>query len=362
MTDGLGADRGAESPEEIRGPLAGWLAEHLGAGEVSVGGLRRPHGGYSAETWICDATVDGTPGRFVLRRERPEPPIYPTQVPGLVTEVLIQYRVMAALAGQGAAPVAPLVGYEADLGVLGQPFFVMRFVDGQIPVESPAYTKEGFFAEATPEERRCMLTSGLETVARLHRMDWRRAGLEWLVAPGTEPGIAQQLAVWEEWGDAVLAGRHHPVIAEGLRWLHTHPPRCGAPVFNWGDARPGNMIFAGGRPACITDFESAAIAPPEMDLGWWLNFDRTMHECIGRPERADGDLTRTEQTEIYAAAAGRELGDVRWFEIFASVRYSLIVVRVLNRSVARGTVAPDSDGWLHNIIVDGLARLLDGEP
>lgn len=362
MTDGLATDRGQESPEAIRAPLAAWLARRLGEEAVTVDELRRPRGGYSAETWICDATVGGVPERFVLRRERPEPPIYPTQVPGLVTEVLIQYRVMEAVGGHAAAPVAPLIGYEEDLGVLGQPFFVMRFVAGDIPAESPPYTKEGFFATATPAERRGMLTAGLATLAGLHAMDWRAAGLDWLVAPGTEPGAEQQLAVWEAYGDAVLDGRHHPVIAEGLRWLHAHPPRGGPPVFNWGDARPGNIIFSGAAPVCITDFENAAIAPPEMDLGWWLNFDRTMHEGVGRPERAEGDLTRAEQVEVYARAAGRDPEDLRWFEIFAAVRYSLIVVRVLNRSVARGRRSPDDQGWLHNSIVDGLARLLDGEP
>ena len=45
-------------------------------------------------------------------------------------------------------PVAPLVGYEPDPAVLGAAFFVMGFVEGQVPIENPLYTKAGFFVEA----------------------------------------------------------------------------------------------------------------------------------------------------------------------------------------------------------------------
>ena len=113
--------------------LESWLQERL----PDHPGLRLAHGGapasgFSAETTILDATWDGGADRFVLRKETPDPPVYPTQVPGLTTEVEIQYRVMEAL--RGAVPLAPLHGYESDPGVLGGEFFVMGFVDGQVPV------------------------------------------------------------------------------------------------------------------------------------------------------------------------------------------------------------------------------------
>ena len=37
--------------------------------------------------------------------------------------------------------------------MLGGEFFVMGFVDGQVPVEDPMYTLEGFFTELRPEQR-----------------------------------------------------------------------------------------------------------------------------------------------------------------------------------------------------------------
>src|SRR5690606_38027215 len=99
----------------------------------------------------------------------------------LEVEIDIQYRVMQALTTHTAVPLAPLVGYEPDPSVLGAPFFVMGFVEGEVPTESPPYTESGFFVDAAPADRTRMVENGLRTLAAVHRLDWRAAGLDWLV-------------------------------------------------------------------------------------------------------------------------------------------------------------------------------------
>lgn len=354
------SSRSVASAEGVAEPLGRWLETHLpGNPAVKVTDLKRPKGGFSAETWLVDAEVGGEGRRFVLRREVPGPAVYPVQVPGLDVEVDIQYRVMAALTRAGTLPLAPLVAYEADLAVLSQPFFVMEFVGGQVPGESPPYPGDGFFTELAPAERTAMVKAGLGVVAAAHQVDWRKVGLDFLVAPGDEPGLATQVARWEAYGERELAGRDHPVLADGLRWLHERTPAHRPPAFAWGDPRPGNIIWDGVRPVCLTDFEAASIAPPEMDLGWWLMFDWTMHEGA-KLERPAGDPTRDEQVDLYATAAGADVGDVRWFEIFAAARYCMIVARVMNRAVAAGMMPADNTVWRDNPASVCLAALLDG--
>jgi aminoglycoside phosphotransferase (APT) family kinase protein len=85
-------------------------------------------------------------------------------------------------------------------------------------------------------------------------------------------------------------------------------------------------------------------------------FDRTCHEVVGAP-RLDGEPTREEQAALYAAAAGREVGDTRLHELFAAARYAAIVVRVMNRAVARGHVPPDHTVWLENPAATALAQI-----
>jgi len=202
-----------------------------------------------------------------------------------------------------------------------------------------------------------MLEDGLRVLARIHAVDWRAADLGWLVPPGGTPGTAAQLELWEAFARRELAGREHPVFEAGLAWLRRRVPKDERLGVSWGDARPGNMIWSGFRCACVTDFENVAIGPPELDLGWWLMFDRWSHESFGAP-RLPGEPTRDEQRAFYARCAGREPGDTRWYEIFAALRYTAIVVRVMNRSVARGEMPPDQRIWIENPAATCLADLL----
>jgi aminoglycoside phosphotransferase (APT) family kinase protein len=341
--------------------LGEWLGTRLpGASHVTVGEFGRPKSGFSAETLMFDAEIDSPHGRsarrLVLRREVPDPAVYPEQVPGLDVEVDIQYRCMASIAAHGKVPVAPLVGYEADPTVLGAPFFVMGYVGGDVPTENPPYTESGFFVDATPADRTRLVDNGLRALAVLHTLDWRRAGLEWLVAPGTTPGSVQQLDVWEQYARRELDGRHHPLLEQAFAWLHANLPRDEPVVFCWGDPRPGNIIWQDFTPACLTDFEAASIASPLQDLGWWLMFDRTMHPD---GSRLAGDPSRDEQREMYARAAGIVIPDTRFAEVFAAARYAAIVVRVMNRMVVRGDLPTTQTIWRENPATAALTELME---
>lgn len=359
----MSAPETTDDTEVLREPFERWLASHWsGVEDVRVAGFDQPKSGYSARTLMVQTTGRRGGAAFdekvVLRIENPEPAIYPVQSPALDVEVEIQYRCMETVGRETAVPLAPLIGYEPDAAVLGAPFFAMGFVEGEVPVENPIYTQSGFFAEARPEERRRLIEAGLRILAEIHRIDWRGAGFDWLVAPGTEPGMSTQLALWEAYARRELRDRVHPVLDLGFEWLHANLPADLEVGFSWGDSRPGNVIWRDFRPACVTDFENAAIAPPEMDLGWWLMFDRWSHENFG-VDRLPGEPTREEQRDFYASCSGREVGDTLWFEVFAAMRYSAIVVRVMNRTVDRGLLPPDQTIWLQNPAADCLRDLLE---
>jgi aminoglycoside phosphotransferase (APT) family kinase protein len=264
---------------------------------------------------------------------------------------------MDALGRHSDVPVAPMIGYDDDRSVLGTPFFVMGFIEGQVPVEDPPYTTAGFFLDVTPDDRRRMIERGLATLARVHTVDWRVAGLDWLVAPGATPGLDTQVALWEAYYRAELRDRSHPLVDRAFAWLHAERPAASPVGLCWGDPRPGNIIWRDAAPVCVTDFEAASIAPPELDVGWWLMFDRTMHEGAG-VDRPEGDPTRAEQLRMYEEASGRAVPDARWFEICAATRYCAIVVRVMNRAVDRGLMPEDHTIWLENPAVTALESLL----
>jgi aminoglycoside phosphotransferase (APT) family kinase protein len=344
--------------------LAVWLGGRLDSkGPVAITGVEALSTGFSAETLSLQTRWEnGTgahTGRFVLRRESPEPAVYPQQAPDHDVEVEIQYEVMRALRAGTDAPLAGLIGYEGSSELLGAPFFVMEFVDGLVPLVTPTYAAEGFFAEAAPVDRRRMIEDGLRRLAQVHSLDWRGGGLGWLLPDGEAPTALRQVDIWERYTERELAGRRLPLVTDAFEWLRRQAPthRSEDVTFNWGDPRPGNMIWRDFQCVCITDFEAASIAPYGVDLGWWLMFDRWSHEQSGA-SRLEGEPTREEQAAAYFDAAGRPPAPTHWFEVFAAVRYCAIVVRIMNRTVDRGLMPADNDYWRDNQATACLQELL----
>src|SRR5687768_7193744 len=181
-------------------------------------------------------------------------------------EVEIQWKLMSAVTeATSKVPIAPLIGYESDASVLGAPFFVMGFVDGVVPIESPMYTLEGFFTDLAPERRRTMVEDGVRVLTEVHAIDWQAAGLDWLTA-GATPTSERQLDIWTAYMERELGDRSHPLWEKASSWLRANMPAERPPVLCWGDPRVGNIIWHDDRAVCVTDWEAASIAPAEVDL------------------------------------------------------------------------------------------------
>jgi aminoglycoside phosphotransferase (APT) family kinase protein len=346
--------------QELLETLSDWLSTRGPAdGRPRLHALGKPGSGYSAENLVLQAQwADGSTEKLVLRRDTAEAPIYPAQTPGTTTGVLLQHTVMEVLRDGGRVPVADSLGLELDPGILGAPFFVMRHVAGDVPGESPPYTYAGFFVEAAPEDRSRLVENGLLALARVHQTAIDDPRLAVLAEGVANAGPARQLEVWEDCLREGLAGRSSPLFEECLRWLHDQVPTPAWRGFSWGDSRPGNMIWQDFEVACITDFEGAAIGPRELDVGWWLMFDRWMHEGSD-VARLAGEPDRSEQRALYEAAAGTPLESTEWYEVFSALRFAVTVVQVMNRTVARGTMPEDQTIWRDNPATVVLADLLE---
>lgn len=345
--------------------LRQWFAGmHPEVSDVEVGNVNIPVAtGFSNETAFFDASWRDDDGahteRFVARIEPGSGPLFPAQTPALTQSVGVQHRIMTAVGAQGIA-VPPIVGYHGDRDLLGQPFFVMGFVDGVIPADTPRYSEAGFLVdEATPEERTLMITTGLEAMASIHAIDWRAAGLHWLDGTGTgEPTQAYQLDLYRRSIAADLAGREHRVLSDALDWLAENDPHDERVGLIWGDARIGNIIWRDYRPAAVVDWEACALCPTEADLGWWLMFDRMSFDDMDAP-RMVGYPTRDQMIEIYEKASGREVRAPGYWELFAAMRFCAIFVPLADRMVEAGIAPREVNLAVNNAVSDAVARLLE---
>jgi len=353
--------------EAARGILGRWLATQLPVvGPVEVGPISGPaFTGFSNETLLFDASWTGEQGpvteSLVLR-------VKPTQhTVFLEQDFEAQYLVLRTLGERSAVPVPRVRWYEADESHLGAPFFVMDRVDGRAPEDSPPYTQQGWLLEAsTPAQRRTLVESGVQALAAVHAVDWQGLGLDVLSKPQYgRIGFEQQLRYYErsyEWAEREAGFPAPPVAQATLAWVQAHAPADDPEVtLCWGDARINNQLFGPDyRVRAVVDWEMVTLADPMMDLGWWLFLDRHFHEGMPAP-RMEGFPTREEMVSGYETASGRTARDLEFYEVFAGLRFAVVMLRIATLVTAFGLMPAEGAVEMagNNAVTRVLADLLD---
>ncbi len=352
-------DISQRDPQEVAAILTRWLASKSPDGSgPEVFDVQAPgSNGFSNETILCRTRTEGEGERRLVVRVAPTKHLL-----FLDAQFSTQYRAMRALAGGSSAVPLPRLGwYEEDPQYFGVPFFSMDHVEGLVPSDNIPYTMEGWVIEATPEQQERMWWSGIDALAAVHRTDWRATGLEWLsMSDRGRPGLQQQLSYYRDFLDWATKGEKVPVIESTWQWLVEHQPaEEGDVVISWGDSRIGNIIWDDFRAAAVVDWEMASLAQPELDLGWWLYFDRQFSEGLGVPRPA-GFGTHEDTIERYGELMGRPMRDIFYYEIFSGFRFAVVMYRL--SKLVFGNNLMDAAMATDNIATQLLAKMLDLEP
>ena len=348
--------------EATRPILARWFAEHFGGTDVEVGPIQGPAlTGFSNETLLMDVTYTAADGDrrtegFVVRVKPTAHTVF------LESDFEWQYRVLEILGTRTSVPVPVMRGFEADDALLGAPFFVMERIDGcRVPADSPPYTVGGWVHDdLTPDERSTMVRSGLEAMAAVHALDWRALGLDFLDKPQYGAlGFEQQLRYYETAFEWAARGAEQPTVGPALEWIRANAPAADPELtVCWGDARINNQLFDDAcHVAAVLDWEMVTLADPMMDLGWWLFLDRHFHEGMGK-ERLPGFPTREEMVAHYEQVSGRTARDLHFYEVFAGVRFGVVMMQIKNLLVEFELMPADSDMAQNNVVTHCLADLL----
>jgi aminoglycoside phosphotransferase (APT) family kinase protein len=330
-------------PEQLRAALEQWFCGVLGH-PATVGPVSIPEGtGMSSETLLFDLTHEGRVEEMVARVQ-PDMNDWPVFE---FYDLAKQAAAMRLVASQSDVPVPEVPWVETDERHLGAPFIVMRRVHGRALPDMPPYVFGGSFLDAmTAAEQRELQRQSASVLARLHAIDAGTADLS-PFGPVGETGdesLSRQLDEIEhyyrwtrlDWayGDTTV-----PLIDAAIQWLHDHrPSEVGPTVLNWGDARPGNILFDGTRPAAALDWEMVNLGPAAIDVGWMILLHEffqslsVVFEVPGFPEFCKPDDVHAD----YVEAGGRPITDLDWYITYAATRFAVVSVRTSSREVAYG--------------------------
>ena len=238
--------------------------------------------GQSHISWRVER-IDAAP---VVLRIEPERGILPPY--NLPSEA----RLLRQLA-QTDIPVARVLGVSSDLGTsehANRGCLVVEWIEGDVLIRGRI--------EAGAARAYC------ETLRRIHTLDWRAAGIDWLPPPPEAgPALREQaeiLARLRSFGVADL-----PHIKRLREALAGRTPQSTPPMLVHGDVNFGNFIMHPANPsqvAAVLDWEQTHLGDPLSDWGrLWAedllgNLDlsdqarQVMHEALQSSGRSKSDL------------------------------------------------------------------------
>jgi aminoglycoside phosphotransferase (APT) family kinase protein len=102
----------------------------------------------------------------------------------------------------------------------------------------------------------------------------------------------------------------------------------------------------------------ASLGRPEVDLAYFLFFDRLYSSAMGIP-RLDGFPDRAATVARFQELTGHTVADLDWFEAWAALRGAILLLRVGNKMIELGLLPTDAAMPLNNPASQVLAALLD---
>lgn len=349
--------RSSRDTASLPDALAAWLAEVLPdhtAPDITVDAGVDANG-MSSETIIVTAHL--TEGSKQVERKwvvRMAPGVDDVPVFGSY-RMDHQFDVMRLAAEHTDVPIPAVRWLEPTGDVLGQPFFVMDHVDGLVPPDVMPYTFGGnWLADAPPERQRSLQDSTVGIIAALHSIPDAEQVFAFLddpTEPGTTPGTAlrRRLNWLQEWYVYCQQGIGGSALVDrALTWLETHFPDDVAAtpsVLCWGDSRIGNVLYQDFTPVGVLDWEMATLGPRELDVSWIIFAHNVFQELCGLADLPGmPDFLREEDVRAtYSELTGIELGDLRWFHVYAGVIWCCVFLRTGARRIHFGELERPDD-------------------
>ena len=316
--------------------LDGWMRENVEGYQGPLTVLQFK-GGQSNPTYRLD-----TPGRSYVMRRRPFGKLLPS-----AHAVDREFRVIAALGKQGF-PVAKAYALCTDDSVIGAAFYIMSMEEGRV-FWDPSLPSQ------TPEARRKIFTSKIETLAKLAYCSIRRRSGSAISASPAIISRARSIAGPSNTG---------PPKPSTFRNSRSSPSGCRKPCRRrqrvsivHGDYRLDNMIFHATEPRvqAVLDWELSTLGDPMADFTYLL-MQWTMPGLANVDLKALNIPSMEEAAQIYCNVTGSAVPDLNWYFSYNLFRLAGITQGIAGR-IRDGTAAnAKADGirQAHRAAVEGL--------
>lgn len=291
--------------------------------------VAQTQGGMSNPTFIL---TDGASKRYVMRK-KPPGKLLPS-----AHAVDREFRVISALAQTGV-PVAKARVLCQDASVIGTDFYIMDFVEGRV-------LRVLTLPEVAPPERRKIYEAMIDTLAKLHKVDYRAVGLADYGRVGGY--LSRQVSRWSQQYEASKTD-DLPAMENLIAWLPTHIPDDSETTIAHGDYRLENLIFHPSEPRvlAVIDWELGTLGAPLSDLAYnclpYHVADPTRGDITSLDYASYGIPTEEESVARYCAQTGRRAIENWNFHLVLSLfRLAAISQGVYKRGLEGNAASPEA--------------------
>ncbi len=241
-----------------------------------------------------------------------------------------EFKILSRLVEVWPKVPRPLLLCE-DESVIGTPFYVMERVRGVIL--RAKVPRELSLDEETMRRVSC---STIDTLAEIHGIDYRAAGLGDLGKP--DGYVKRQMDGWTDRYRKAQTDDVPQVEALG-RWLFDKMPGESGATLIHNDFKYDNVVLAPdlSRVMAVLDWEMATVGDPLMDLGttlgYWIEPDDppVFQVMVFGPTNRPGNLRRMELVQRYAERTGRDVRDVLWYYAYALYKLAVVAQQLYRR-------------------------------
>jgi aminoglycoside phosphotransferase (APT) family kinase protein len=210
----------------------------------------------------------------------------------------IEFEVMCRLHAANY-PVPELLSLVADESPLGQPFVIMRQIDGPV--------LGNVIEAATGQRRVALLEQFCGLVYQLHALDWTAIAPDEIRGRTSEP-----IERWIAEAEATLSRFPTRAFDPAIDWLKVHRPPVGRTNLSLvhQDFHPWNVLLDAKETAYVIDWPQIDLSDYRLDLAWTLLLARGMF----------GDAARQTILREYERRRGSPIEDLPFFEAIAATK------------------------------------------
>jgi aminoglycoside phosphotransferase (APT) family kinase protein len=304
------------SIDDLKVKLEDYLTEQTGQ-TAKVQEMKPLAGGASRDSYAVTLTLDDATEKMVLRKD------LPTTMHDKALSRRQEFDIMQAAYDAGVK-VARMRFHCADESVLGEPFFLMDFVEG-ISIGRKV------IKEPSLEHARAILPEQLaEQLAKIHTIPYDTFDFLHRPAPGQ---TAAQDVIKETYSILDGLGAHVTAFEFALRWAERNAPTDDTLTYIHGDYRIGNLLIDENGLAAVIDWEFGHIGHPAEEIGYLCMRDWR----FGNYHLHAGGLSPRERfIQAYEAASGRTIDRAAadWWEIIGNIRWGIICLAQADRHLS----------------------------